>query len=484
MSGIISAHYKRVGLSFGFLFFILALCCSGVSTAQEWTTSGTNIHNANSGNVGVGTASPDSALTVTNDDGSVYTGHFKNSNGTSPTLWIEATGNDNNDTGVFKVDVNGSTRFMVSNYDGNVGIGTTSPTQLLHLESAGTPAIALYSSFTGDGANRNWAIRPSHNVWGNLEILQSNAIGGNPITAGTSRLVISPGGNVGIGTTGPASLLQLDNQGTFTIAKGLTFGDGDTGIYEQSNDLMRIAHNGSPIWEISSTRIGGTDRGGGAILNESPSVANPTLLPSTADDDTGIAHDGVTNTNILTIVTGGVERVRVDNNGNVGIGTTTPSDALHVVGNATFSGTVTGGNIQAMYQDVAEWVPASSAILPGTVVILDMAHSNQVVFSSNAYDTRVAGVVSATPGLLLGEGGEGKVKVATTGRVKVKVDATRKPIRVGDLLVTSDQEGMAMRSEPLDFGGIPIHRPGTILGKALESLNEGKGEILVLLTLQ
>jgi hypothetical protein len=86
--------------------------------------------------------------------------------------------------------------------------------------------------------------------------------------------------------------------------------------------------------------------------------------------------------------------------------------------------------------------------------------------------------------VILGEGGSGKVMVATTGRVRVKVDATKAPIRVGDLLVTSDQEGIAMRSQPLDLGGTPIHRPGTLIGKALEPLERGVGEILVLLSLQ
>lgn len=86
--------------------------------------------------------------------------------------------------------------------------------------------------------------------------------------------------------------------------------------------------------------------------------------------------------------------------------------------------------------------------------------------------------------MILGEAGEGKVMVATTGRVRVKVDATNAPIRVGDLLVTSDKEGIAMRSQPLDLGGTPIHRPGTLIGKALERLDKGTGEILVLLSLQ
>jgi hypothetical protein len=41
-----------------------------------------------------------------------------------------------------------------------------------------------------------------------------------------------------------------------------------------------------------------------------------------------------------------------------------------------------------------------------------------------------------------------------------------------------------MKSMPVDLGGVAIHRPGTIIGKALEPLEKGTGEILVLLSLQ
>jgi hypothetical protein len=148
------------------------------------------------------------------------------------------------------------------------------------------------------------------------------------------------------------------------------------------------------------------------------------------------------------------------------------------------TGAITGGTINATYQDVAEWVPSTQKLSAGTVVVLDPEKTNHVLASTESYDTKVAGVISARPGIALGEGGEGKALVATTGRVKVKVDATRSPIKVGDLLVTSDVEGVAMRSEPVEIGGRKMHAPGTIIGKALEPLASGTGEILVLLSLQ
>lgn len=159
-------------------------------------------------------------------------------------------------------------------------------------------------------------------------------------------------------------------------------------------------------------------------------------------------------------------------------------DKLYVSGNAHFTGTVSGGNIQATYQDVAEWVPSTTDLEPGTVVILNTVRNNEVMASVSPYDTSVAGVVSAQPGLSLGIPGEGKEQVATTGRVKVRVDARTSPIGIGDLLVTSALPGTAMKSEPMDINGRRFHQPGTIIGKALEPLDSGIGEILVLLSMQ
>ncbi|MFZ0748583.1 MAG: hypothetical protein WAM70_04415, partial [Pyrinomonadaceae bacterium] len=185
--------------------------------------------------------------------------------------------------------------------------------------------------------------------------------------------------------------------------------------------------------------------------------------------------------------------MNINSSGNVGIGTPAPTaDKLEINGNLKLSGTgnlnatgtIEAGNIKAKYQDLAEWVPSAEQLAPGTVVVLDTTKSNQVTSSAAAYDTRVAGVISAQPGITLGESGEGKVLVATTGRVRVKVDASRGAIQIGDLLVTSEISGLAMKSEAVNLGGVQIHRPGTIIGKALEPLAKGRGEILVLLSLQ
>jgi len=158
---------------------------------------------------------------------------------------------------------------------------------------------------------------------------------------------------------------------------------------------------------------------------------------------------------------------------------------LAVNGSLSVTGNITGAKVLgAVYQDVAEWVPATSDLTPGTVVVLNREETNVVTPSSHQYDTSVAGVVSAAPGIILGVPGDRKEQIATTGRVKVRVDARVRPVRVGDLLVTSDLPGTAMRSEPMEINGRQFHQPGTIIGKAIEPLEGTVGEILVLLSMQ
>lgn len=194
---------------------------------------------------------------------------------------------------------------------------------------------------------------------------------------------------------------------------------------------------------------------------------------------------GTNNATPLILGTSNYNRLQIDADGTVKIADATGAFQTPQSGDRlNVNGTIRGTNVVATYQDVAEWVPATETMNAGTVVVLNPERTNEVMPSEGAYDTRVAGVVSAQPGVILGVEGPSKAKVATTGRVKVRVDASRHAVRVGDLLVTGDRPGMAMVSEPVVVGGVKMHRPGTLIGKALEPLSEGEGEILVLLSLQ
>lgn len=289
-------------------------------------------------------------------------------------------------------------------------------------------------------------------------------------------------GNVGVGTASPSSRLTVVGpvqNGVYTVSIDSTAG-GQAGA---QHGILLIGTSATTYLSAGATTVLGSaphiNVAGSDNTNYSVTFGNTggfgRVLRLRSSSGTNIPVMQIEGSN------GGTVALSAHANGTVGIGTDSPDAAykLDVVGNIRVS-----GNIAAKYQDVAEWVDASAPLPAASVVVLDSDKSNHVVASSRAYDTRVAGVVSTQPGLILGEPRENAVLVATTGRVKLKVDATRGAIRVGDLLVTSNKEGVAMKSRPINIGGTRIHRPGTIIGKALEPLAKGEGEILVLLSLQ
>jgi hypothetical protein len=288
-------------------------------------------------------------------------------------------------------------------------------------------------------------------------------------SSNVEQLRVRSDGYVGIGTTVPGAKLHVQGE-------GLNLGNYPPAGATESVTLFtmfnRAASGGDYSWRFATASSGG---GFGIVPNAFELYEYPSNASLACCYRRFIARPAnVASPKVFVI----------DGAGNVGIGAWTPAAALHVAGNAQFDGTVTGTNIRAQYQDVAEWVPSDEDLAPGTVVVLDANIGNGVMASHRSYDTTVAGVVSAQPGIILGEQGASKEQVATTGRVRVKVDASRGAIAVGDLLVTSDKPGFAMRSTPIDVGGTSLHRPGTIVGKALEPLGSGEGEILVLLSLQ
>jgi hypothetical protein len=135
--------------------------------------------------------------------------------------------------------------------------------------------------------------------------------------------------------------------------------------------------------------------------------------------------------------------------------------------------------------DIAEPFQMSSPHLrEGSVVIIDEDHAGQLTLSNKAYDRRVAGIISGANGIKAGITLEshntidGSQNVALTGRVYAMADASLSPIRPGDLLTTSETPGHCMKMTDVSRGH------GAILGKAMTSLENGMGTVLVLVTLQ
>ncbi|OGG49101.1 hypothetical protein A2704_00395 [Candidatus Kaiserbacteria bacterium RIFCSPHIGHO2_01_FULL_54_36b] len=278
------------------------------------------------GSVGIGTTTPWGKLSVEMDT-------------TNPAFVVSNTGST-------------TPAFYIGgvNQNGNVGIGTESPGANLHVHGTNALALAddsetLLARFRDnfvDGANNNYfdIVTRAHatrdNSWHNSALRLEASIDDNSSaqswiefrhgasTASDNTIAFGEGsgdantwlviddGNVGIGTTSPKAKLQIDlgdllfSGSTHSI--GTDFDAFNNGIaFADSNNT------GERAALITGTKTG--TWGGNLQFITRPNAGGAAL-----------------------------ERMRIDNAGNVGIGTTTPETKLNIEGTAlsTFTGTTDG----------------------------------------------------------------------------------------------------------------------------------------------
>jgi hypothetical protein len=154
-------------------------------------------------------------------------------------------------------------------------------------------------------------------------------------------------------------------------------------------------------------------------------------------------------------------------------------------GNETIHLNGSSGDIILSNADVAEQFEVADSIkaVPGTVMVL--SHAGKLRPASDAYDKRVVGVVAGAgayrPGIIMDHRetvGGNRVPIAMVGKASCRADARYGAIQAGDLLTTSPTTGCAMRAgdEPRAFG--------SVIGKALTSLDEGTGFVDMIISLQ
>jgi len=208
---------------------------------------------------------------------------------------------------------------------GNVGIGTSTPTgnQLLINSTQGTTGNAALKIVYGGGTSvlgEVSALAHRNGVWDGLYI---NGIGSsltNSIFVEGTQPVIFNAGNVGIGNTAPASKLDVvsgtanttaDSVGTLGNFTGPTQAGQNSMVSIDSNDAMAID-------------TGGVLGFGGRYVTGGTGYANWASIKGLKADATSGNYGGYLSFWTRTTGAGSVERMRIDTNGNVGIGTTNP----------------------------------------------------------------------------------------------------------------------------------------------------------------
>ncbi|MDP3779037.1 MAG: NYN domain-containing protein, partial [bacterium] len=352
--------------------------------------------------IGVGTTTPGAAFAVATSTAGLNTAMLLSNLGSGYTFWAEDSAND-------------TTPFVIQ-ADGNVGIGTKGPGDLLHLyaaasadrgiridnENTGTAATSIIdfyqgttrkgyiaqggSGFTGVGGAYAMQILNNQNAPiafftnggnermrvagdGNVGIGSTNpqqvltvignglfsgdmALNGNDINlgTGTATTTISGGFGIGVGTTTPGAAFAVatSTAGLNTamllsnLGSGYTFWAEDsandtTPFVIQADGNVGVGTKG-PGKKLDISGVGNTD---GLRISGASDAANVGLIIQNTGtggvawsfSSTGAGHsDGNGKLFLYPDATFGTPVLAVQTNGNVGIGTVNPIQALHVVG--------------------------------------------------------------------------------------------------------------------------------------------------------
>ncbi|GCL55689.1 hypothetical protein NIES3806_30420 [Microcystis aeruginosa NIES-3806] len=147
-------------------------------------------------------------------------------------------------------------------------------------------------------------------------------------------ITLKRGGNVGIGTTTPAAKLHV-NGGNAVISGKVGIGITNPTAKLHVNDGDAVISGKVGIGTTTPAAKLHVD-GGDAVIGGKVAIrtTNPQIDLAIGDNDTGLKQQG---DGELAIFTNGIERVRVNASGNVGIGITNSTAKLHVKGNAVIT---------------------------------------------------------------------------------------------------------------------------------------------------
>ncbi len=304
---------------------------------SKWTLNGSDIFNNNAGNVGIGIGTPTSkfhlvgnllqesgTITINNPNAILQ---MQNAGVNKASMRLIAGSefdigtNTGNPGGHFYIKTNGLPRIMINGGDGNVGIGGSFPSEKLQVFGN----ILANGRVDADGVIEGGSLSSLGVLYVNETSLLQGAVTGNSTASFTENI----NSNTSISINHPSAILQLKNANV------------DKGFVQLSGDNLRIGTNsgntlgnvvfrndGDDIIEIKKT---GT---GGAWLQLNKNGVSNGVLQATSTGALSLSNP-IANEQLQL---GG--EIFIDNTANrTGIGTSSPTERLHVNGKLKVSGT-------------------------------------------------------------------------------------------------------------------------------------------------
>jgi hypothetical protein len=259
---------------------------------------------------------------------------------------------------------------------GNVGIGTTSPARKLEVYNSSSSMISQFRSGSGTSSFICFA-----NTGSTADQVRIGSISTNLVlsTNYTERMRITSSGNVGIGTTSPTGLLTLESNSS-TPYPGI---DIKSTAYYAGSEIRFLNSSGGEVSVIESynnpgrqdvtVRYTGSVSGGKVELQD-----NAAILGAGTSAIQSYAQVGVTD---FRVITNYGTRMYINTIGNVGIGTTAPSQKLDVVGSAQITNDIYLGRYIFHDGDTNTWIGFPS----NDTITLRTNNSDRIRVASTGY---------------------------------------------------------------------------------------------------
>jgi hypothetical protein len=276
---------------------------------------------ASSGNVGIGTTAPSASLDVRGNiaitpssrfttavnDNFIYAG---NTVGHYSLAWNTDTGSTNGPMsylagyGGIRMFTLGTPKVSILD-SGNVGIRTTAPNYSLQISqdnTGGYPGDTTAGQFVISGATDStkrfgFQLDTTRN-FGHIQVVKFGTT--------TYPLILNgQGGNIGIGTTSPSDTLTIN--GNIRLGPAA---DSNADYFIKSSGQLTIAANDASTQDASFTSL--------------------SMVSGVSTNQSVITVVGSSTLKYMSFATSNTERMRIDSTGNVGIGTSTPTQMLHI----------------------------------------------------------------------------------------------------------------------------------------------------------